>query len=198
MAAQKPVLLIEDTTSILMIYDALLTRSGYQTILAETGQEALLQFEDAAPEVVLLDLILPDRDGLELLQEFLIHSPQTKVIVVTANGSMAKAVEAMRLGAVDFLVKPVAEDKLIASVAEAFAGYARAADLSPEVIADQKIEKIQSSQAMRALLGLSLAEMERAFIEATIAANNGSLPKAAEMLGLAPSTLYRKRDQWKK
>ncbi len=64
----------------------------------------------------MLDLLLPDRDGLDLMQEMLDHRPETSVIVITANGSINKAVEAMRAGAHEFLVKPFDEQRFLVAV----------------------------------------------------------------------------------
>ncbi len=64
-------------------------------------------------QVVLLDLGLPDRDGLDLMRDMLTLRPQTRIIVITANGSINKAVEAMRAGAHEFLVKPFDEGRFL-------------------------------------------------------------------------------------
>src|SRR4026207_1303827 len=65
------------------------------------------------PEVVLMDLMLPDADGLELLRDFKEASPETQIIMVTGYGSVPKAVEAMKLGAFSFIEKPVDADVLL-------------------------------------------------------------------------------------
>ena len=70
------------------------------------------------PQLVLLDLQLPDGDGLELLTTLRHEAPETRVIVITANGSINRAVQAMRAGAFDFLVKPFDEARLLKRGAE--------------------------------------------------------------------------------
>lgn len=112
-------LLVEDTPSIQMLYRTVLTKAGYPPTCASTGKEALAKFIELRPGIVLLDLMLPDIDGLALMTQMLVLSPETRVIVVTANGSINKAVEATRKGAYDFLVKPLGDVRLVGAVASA-------------------------------------------------------------------------------
>jgi two-component system, repressor protein LuxO len=118
-STRTTVLLVEDTTSLQMIYRAVLLAAGFVVRVASTAAEAMLAIREAAVDVVVLDLVLPDRDGLSLMQDMLALHPDTAVIVVTANGSINKAVEAMRLGAYEFLVKPVDDARLVAAVGNA-------------------------------------------------------------------------------
>lgn len=120
--ALPPLLLIEDTASLQMIYRSVLTSAGHEVRVAATAAEGLEAFARFAPQVVLLDLMLPDRDGIEVMQEMLAARPETNVIVITANASINKAVEAMRAGAHEFLVKPFDETRFLAAVGNAVAG----------------------------------------------------------------------------
>jgi len=120
--ALPPLLLIEDTASLQMIYRSVLTSAGHEVRVASTAAEGLEAFARFAPQVVLLDLMLPDRDGIEVMQEMLAARPETNVIVITANASINKAVEAMRAGAHEFLVKPFDETRFLAAVGNAVAG----------------------------------------------------------------------------
>ncbi|MEM9392939.1 MAG: sigma-54 dependent transcriptional regulator [Pseudomonadota bacterium] len=113
-------LLIEDTPSLQMVYEALLKGAGLTVHAAGTAEEGARLFDKIRPRVVVLDLMLPDRDGLALMQNFLAEAPDTQVIVITANGSINRAVEAMRAGAHDFLVKPFDEVRFVAAVENAF------------------------------------------------------------------------------
>ncbi len=124
-AAEKPLLLIEDTLSLQMVYRSVLTNAGYQVAVAATAGDGIGQFHALRPQIVLLDLMLPDRDGLDLMREMLSHQPQVKVIVITANGSINKAVEAMRAGAHEFLVKPFDEQRFLGAVQNASDGKRR-------------------------------------------------------------------------
>ena len=97
MTAAPPLLLIEDTPSLQMVYRSVLTNAGYRVTTAGTAAEGMAAFRAENPQVILLDLVLPDRDGLDLMHDMLTERPDANVIVITANGSINKAVEAMRL-----------------------------------------------------------------------------------------------------
>lgn len=111
-----PVLLIEDTPTLQLIYATVLKSAGHEVHVAGTAAQGLEAFRKVAPKVAIVDLMLPDGDGLDLMRELLALSPQTPIIVVTANGSINKAVEAMRAGAYEFLVKPFSEQRFLHAV----------------------------------------------------------------------------------
>lgn len=114
-------LLVEDTPSLQMLYATVLRKAGYKPMLAASGAEALTKFADHRMRVVLLDLMLPDADGLMVMREMLELQPDTRIIVITANGSVTNAIDATREGAHDFLVKPLGDIRMIGAVASAFA-----------------------------------------------------------------------------
>jgi DNA-binding NtrC family response regulator len=121
-----PLLLIEDTVSLQMVYRAVLEAADLRVDTAATAADGLAQFRTKTHPIVLLDLLLPDRDGLDLMQDLLEEAPGTRVIVITANASISRAVEAMRAGAHDFLVKPFDEGRLLAAIRNARAALATA------------------------------------------------------------------------
>lgn len=121
--SHEKILLIEDTLSLSALYESQLKKAGYSVICADTGRQARRILEQENIHVVLLDLQLPDINGLDLMREIQANPDYEKdpiaVVVVTANGSVNVAVEAMQLGAFDFIVKPLSEDKLLTSVRNA-------------------------------------------------------------------------------
>jgi two-component system repressor protein LuxO len=119
--SRPSVLLVEDTLSLQMVYRSILATAGHRVAVAGSAEDGLQQFRAHRPMVVLLDLILPDRDGLDLMREIQALQPETKVIAITANGSVNRAVEAMRAGAHDFLVKPFDEGRFLSAVQNALA-----------------------------------------------------------------------------
>lgn len=119
--SRPSVLLVEDTLSLQMVYRSILATAGHRVAVAGTAAEGLEQFRAHRPLVVLLDLILPDRDGLEVMRDIQALQPETRVIAITANGSVNRAVEAMRAGAHDFLVKPFDEGRFLSAVQNALA-----------------------------------------------------------------------------
>ncbi len=112
------VLVVDDEQSIRHFVRCALADAGYQVSEAGTGAEALARFHDDSPDLVVLDVRLPDADGLDLLDHFQQEAPGTPVIVITAVADVKKAVEAMRRGAFYFLRKPLALDELEGLVRE--------------------------------------------------------------------------------
>jgi len=119
MTAKARVLLVEDTPSILRLYHEFLVKLDAELIDAVTGAAAQAVLHETIPDVILLDLELPDANGLEILRGIRARGLPSAVIVVTAHGSVKVAVEAMREGAYDFIIKPFAPDRLIVTVRNA-------------------------------------------------------------------------------
>lgn len=105
-------LIVEDTPSLARTYQAHLRHEFSEIAIADTGAKAIDAVDTQAPDCILLDLKLPDADGLDLLDRWISAAVATPIIVITANGSMSVAVDAMRRGAVDFVVKPTTKDRL--------------------------------------------------------------------------------------
>lgn len=134
---QTPLLLVEDTPSLSLVYESVLKRAGHDVNTVPTIAEAEDFLHRSKCNTVLLDLTLPDGDGLDLMGRILRNEPSTKVIVITANGSINRAVEAMRGGAFDFLVKPFDEHRLLAAVENALEeGRQAAAGVEIDAAAD--------------------------------------------------------------
>ncbi|HIF26345.1 MAG TPA: sigma-54-dependent Fis family transcriptional regulator [Micavibrio sp.] len=111
------ILLIEDDRSIAALYIGALEKDGYHVTLCASGADALAALQDAAPHMALLDIKLPDMDGLTVMDYLARHHPCLPVIVITGHGSVNTAVDAMRRGADDFLVKPFSTERLLSAVA---------------------------------------------------------------------------------
>ena len=109
---QNTILLVEDTVALARTYRGFLRGQPYDIRHVETGAEAMAALSEYTPQAVLLDLKLPDCDGLDILREISARRLPTAVIVITAHGSLDTAVEAMRAGASDFLVKPFNKERL--------------------------------------------------------------------------------------
>lgn len=114
------ILVVEDSASLAMTYSAHLVEDGYLVEVADTGAAALAQIDSGLGfDVILLDLQLPDMNGLDILKAREEKLTDTSVIVITADGSLNRAIEAMRLGAYDFLVKPASKERLGTTVRNA-------------------------------------------------------------------------------
>jgi DNA-binding NtrC family response regulator len=119
MTARPRLLLVEDTPSILRLYHEVLRKLDVDLIDAETGARALAALDETIPDVVLLDVELPDANGIDILRQIRARNLPSAVIVVTAHGSVKVAVEAMREGAYDFIIKPFPPDRLTVTVRNA-------------------------------------------------------------------------------
>ncbi|MEZ5911547.1 MAG: sigma-54 dependent transcriptional regulator [Paracoccaceae bacterium] len=113
------VLLIEDTAALQTVYQTVLRNAGFQVTTASDAAGGLRRFRRTGADVVLLDLMLPDADGREVLDQIVAARPDTSVVVITSQGSIDRAVEAMRAGACEFLVKPFDEQRLLSAVENA-------------------------------------------------------------------------------
>ena len=113
------ILLVEDTPSLARVYAEYLKKEAYTVVPVETGAAALDAVADGAPRIVLLDLQLPDMHGMEVLRHIEAQGLPCAVVVITAHGSVNVAVEAMRHGAYDFLVKPFSAERLVITVRNA-------------------------------------------------------------------------------
>src|ERR1700688_3226780 len=114
--AQGCVLIIDDEAEIRESLQTLLEFEGYEVEAAANGTEGLSKLGDRPFDLVLLDLALPDRNGIELLPEIRTIDPQISVIMITAYGTVEDAVRAMQSGAANFLQKPWDNEKLLADV----------------------------------------------------------------------------------
>ncbi len=113
------ILVVDDEESNLKVLERLLKREGYAVRTAKTGPDALDAARAATPELLLTDLKMPGMDGLELLKAMRTVSPTTEVILMTAFGTVEIAVEAMKVGAYDFITKPLKRHEILRSVGKA-------------------------------------------------------------------------------
>ncbi|MFV0432051.1 MAG: sigma-54-dependent transcriptional regulator [Alphaproteobacteria bacterium] len=112
MSEYPSVLMVEDTPTLSVLYQEYLRREKIDLHITKTGQEALDWLAKEAPDAVLLDLKLPDMDGMDILRQLSQQGLASRVIVMTAHGSNNAALEATRLGAYDFIVKPFTAHRL--------------------------------------------------------------------------------------
>lgn len=113
----KPVVMIvDDEESIRSTLSGIFEDEGYETITAGSGEEAIRLAKEAAPDVVVLDIWLPGIDGVQTLQELLEGNPGLPVIIITAEAKIDLAVKATKIGAYDFMEKPLSMDKVLLTV----------------------------------------------------------------------------------
>lgn len=113
----KPkILVVDDEVSILQSLKGVLNDEGYRVALARTGEEALDEVRKEVPDLVLLDVWLPGIDGLSVLGELRSHHPHLPVIIISGHGSIETAVKATKLGAFDFVEKPLSLERILVSI----------------------------------------------------------------------------------
>jgi two-component system KDP operon response regulator KdpE len=129
------ILVVDDEPQIQRLLHVALTAAGYEVVSAETGAEALHMAVTGAPALVVLDLGLPDRDGKEVLRDIRAFS-QTPVIVLSARDRESEKIEALDLGADDYVEKPFGMGELTARLRAALRRKAKAAQPAPRIEID--------------------------------------------------------------
>jgi DNA-binding NtrC family response regulator len=113
------ILVVDDESEIREGLELLLKTEGYQVAMADTGQTGLTRLEERPYDLLLLDVSLPDRNGLEMLKDIRLHDPHLPIVLITAYGSIEMARAAFKNGAMDYITKPWSNDELLAQVAQA-------------------------------------------------------------------------------
>ena len=110
------ILIVDDDVDALELMEELFESKGYDPFTATNGIEALNLVRDEDPDMVISDIRMPDMDGMQLLEELSKRHPQIPVIMVTAHGTIEAAVEAIKMGAKDYILKPLRLDEILAKV----------------------------------------------------------------------------------
>jgi two-component system nitrogen regulation response regulator NtrX len=113
MAMNRSILIVDDEESICQTLGGILADEGHAVITAATGEEALRMVEEEMPGLVLLDIWLPGIDGIEVLKMIRAGHPQIPVVMMSGHGTIETAVRATKLGAFDFIEKPLSLEKVI-------------------------------------------------------------------------------------
>lgn len=150
-----------------------LRERGYEVRAAASYREALRLAQEESPEYALLDLRMPDGSGLDLLRALLALDPATRVVVLTGYGSIATAVEAIRLGAVHYLPKPADADDILRA-------------FTPGAAPDRPAAALPDFPAP------SLARTEWEHINRVLQDCGGNISEAARRLGIHRRSLQRK------
>jgi len=116
------VLIIDDERSICESLSSILLDEGFAVYTAKDGKEGLALFRKEKPRIVLLDVWMPEMDGLEVLRQVREYDAEAVVIVISGHGTLSTAVEAVKMGAIDFLEKPLSLDKVLEVISRGLAG----------------------------------------------------------------------------
>ena len=115
----QTIFVVDDDPSISQILRKILKGEGYQVLEASTAKQAQELFAKNDIDLILMDMLLPDADGIELAQQMLAEKPHIPVILITAHASIPRAVEAIKLGLYDFLEKPFDRDRMLVTIRNA-------------------------------------------------------------------------------
>jgi two-component system chemotaxis response regulator CheY len=111
------ILIVDDAAFMRMMVKDNLKKAGYADFIeAGNGEEATKLYSEQNPDIVLLDITMPIKDGIETLTEIKQSNPQAKVVMCSAMGQESMVVEAIKLGALDFIVKPFKPERLVQTV----------------------------------------------------------------------------------
>jgi two-component system, chemotaxis family, chemotaxis protein CheY len=110
------ILVVDDAAFMRMRCSKLLSDNGFEVTEAVDGSEALEKYKEHKPDAVLLDITMPNLDGIATLKELLKMDPGARVAMVTAMGQQSMVMEALKIGARDFVVKPFDADRVLAAV----------------------------------------------------------------------------------
>lgn len=107
------VLIAEDSTHMRMILKDMLVRDGFEVVgEAENGREAVKLYDELKPDIITLDITMPEMDGIEALKAIRAEHPRAKVVMVSAMNQQNQVIEAIRAGAADFFIKPLQSERV--------------------------------------------------------------------------------------
>ena len=110
------IMLVDDAAFMRMMVKNALTKSGYDNFVeAQDGAEAVKKYDEEKPDMVIMDITMPNKDGLEALKEIKAAHPNANIVMCSAMGQEAMVIEAIKSGAKDFIVKPFKPDRILAT-----------------------------------------------------------------------------------
>lgn len=113
----KGILLVDDAAFMRMMLKDILTKNGYEVIgEAENGQKAIDKYKELEPELVIMDITMPELDGITAVKEIKKVNPNATIVMCSAMGQQAMVIEAIQSGAKDFIVKPFQAERIIEAV----------------------------------------------------------------------------------
>ncbi|NLO39562.1 MAG: response regulator [Ruminiclostridium sp.] len=111
------ILIVDDAAFMRMMIKDILSKNGYTVIgEAENGNKAIEKFKELAPDLVIMDITMPELDGIQAVKQIKGLSPEAKIIMCSAMGQQAMVIESIQAGARDFIVKPFQAERVIEAV----------------------------------------------------------------------------------
>lgn len=115
------ILIVDDAEFLRVRLNKILDTEGYEVVQAENGAKAVSTYKEQHPDVVLMDVTMPEMDGLTALKEIVSFDAQAKVVMLTALGQESVVLEAVKSGARDFIVKPFEHDRVMKAISKLLA-----------------------------------------------------------------------------
>ena len=110
----KKVLITDDTAFMRMTLKNVLEKNGYEVVgEAEDGVQAVAKYKETSPDLVTMDITMPNMDGITAIKKIMEDDPQARIVVVSAMGQKSLVIEALNAGAKDFIVKPFQPDRIV-------------------------------------------------------------------------------------
>ncbi|MBD2847372.1 response regulator [Paenibacillus sp. IB182496] len=118
----KRIMIVDDAAFMRMVIKQMLTESGYEVVAeAVNGRDAIQKFNEVSPDLVTMDITMPELDGVEAVKEIKKINAEARVIMCSAMGQQHMVVNAIQAGASDFIVKPFQKDRVIEAIEKALA-----------------------------------------------------------------------------
>ena len=156
----EKILIVEDDETVLNFENLELSHEGYTTVTAVDGRQALEKFETENPDLILLDIMLPELNGIEVLRRIR-KSSQVPVILVTAKGETYDKVNGLNTGADDYISKPFAIEELLARISAVLRRSKSAAPVQTQILQNRDVElNLQSMTASVQGNSISLSKLE--------------------------------------
>jgi DNA-binding NtrC family response regulator len=149
--AEANILVVDDEPDIRQLVSEILEDEGYRVAVAENGEAARTEFARSTPDLVLLDIWMPDVDGITLLKEWSAGGLDCPVVIMSGHGTVETAVEATRLGAHDFVQKPISLAKLLSIVSQALESRQTAIQPEHKTVRPAHDEPVGNSALMQVL-----------------------------------------------
>ncbi|RRD94999.1 response regulator [Clostridiales bacterium COT073_COT-073] len=117
--ADKSILIVDDAAFMRMMIKDILTKNGYEVVgEAENGAKAVEKYNELKPSLVVMDITMPEMDGIEAVKAIKASDPKANIIMCSAMGQQAMVIESIQAGAKDFIVKPFDRDRVIEAVSK--------------------------------------------------------------------------------
>ena len=189
------ILVVDDEIGIRELLREILTDAGHEVVVAESAAQARTKFLSHHPELVLLDVLLPDEDGITVLQNWTRSHSSIPVVMLSGHATIDTAVEATRIGALEFLEKPISLQRLLGTVQRALASQPKPGPIKPDKNTEPESTPTRGRSWADLALNLPLREareeFERVYFSHMLGLEGGNVAQVAKRSGLERTQVYR-------